>query len=347
MRKWEDHAWSIGDLTIALPVVQGGMGVGISLSGLASAVAEQGGLGVISATGLDFMEPGRSVAKEIYAAKEKTGGVIGVNIMVALSDFEKLVRESIAAGADILFAGAGLPLELPGLLPAGTKTKIAPIVSSGKAAKLIAKRWQSRFGYTPDAVVVEGPLAGGHLGFKPDDLTDPSCTLESIVRDVQRELDPFGPIPLIAGGGVYYGGDIANVLDLGVCAAQLGSRFVTTDECDASPEFKQAYIRAGKDDVQLIASPVGLPGRAFRSDFLNAVARGDKRPEFCEFNCLTPCPKTEAPYCICHALINAYRGRMDEAFVFTGAKGYLAQEILPVADVFRLLKEEFESGRVS
>jgi nitronate monooxygenase len=267
--------------------------------------------------------------------------------MVALSDFEKLVLESVAAGADILFAGAGLPLELPGLLPAGAKTKLAPIVSSGKAAKIIAKRWRSRFGYTPDAVVVEGPLAGGHLGFKAAELEDPECTLESIVKDVQAELAPFGDIPLIAGGGVYYGGDIAKVLDMGAVAAQLGSRFVTTDECDASREFKEAYIRAGKDDIHLIESPVGLPGRAFKSDFLKAVARGEKRPDFCEFNCLVPCQKTEAPYCICNALINAYRGNMGEAFVFTGAKGYLAQEILPVAQVFQLLKQEFESGKES
>lgn len=347
MRKWEDNSWSMGDLKIQLPVVQGGMGVGISLHGLASAVAAQGGVGVISATGLDFMKQSRTIAAEIRAAKEKTRGVIGVNIMVALRDFEKLVRESIAAGADIIFAGAGLPLELPGLLPEHCRTKLAPIVSSGKAAKLIAKRWQSRYGYMPDAVVVEGPLAGGHLGFKTEELTDPDCTLESIFKDVQRELEPYGPIPLIAGGGIYYGGDIAKILELGASAAQLGSRFVTTTECDASPEFKEAYIRAKKEDVRLIESPVGLPGRAFRSDFLQAVARDEKRPAFCEFNCLVPCKKTQAPYCIAHALINAYRGNMEEAFVFTGAKGYLAEEILPVSEVFDRLKAEYESGRES
>lgn len=347
MRKWEDNSWSIGDLRIPLPVVQGGMGVGISLHGLASAVAEQGGIGVISATGLDFMKQGRSIGSEIRAAKEKTRGVIGVNIMVALRDFDKLVRESAAAGADILFAGAGLPLELPELLPENCRTKIAPIVSSGKAARLIAKRWQSRFGRLPDAVVVEGPLAGGHLGFKPEELLDPQCTLESIFLDVQRELEPFGSIPLIAGGGLYYGGDIRKILALGASAAQLGSRFVTTAECDASLEFKEAYIRAKEADVELIESPVGLPGRAFHSGFLEAVARGEKRPKFCEFNCLVPCKKTQAPYCIAQALINAYRGNMEEAFVFTGAKGYLAEEILPVSEVFERLKAEYEAGRES
>ena len=347
MRKWEDNSWSIGDLRIPLPVVQGGMGVGISLHGLASAVAMQGGVGVISATGLDFMKQGRTIAGEIRAAKEKTRGIIGVNIMVALRDFDKLVRESIAAGADIIFAGAGLPLELPALLPKNCRTKLAPIVSSGKAARLIAKRWQSHYGYTPDAVVVEGPLAGGHLGFKKEELEDPGCTLESIFADVKKELEPFGTIPLIAGGGLYYGGDVARILELGASAAQLGSRFVTTVECDASKEFKEAYIRAKKDDVGLIESPVGLPGRAFRGAFLQAVARDEKRPKFCEFNCLVPCKKTQAPYCIAHALINAYRGNMEEAFVFTGTKGYLAEEILTVAEVFERLKAEYESGRES
>ncbi len=347
MSKWEDFSWSIGDLHIRLPVVQGGMGVGVSLHGLASAVAEQGGIGVISATGLNFMGPGRDVASEVYAAKERTDGVIGVNVMVALQDFEQLVKESVSAGADVLFAGAGLPLELPRFVPEGSPVKLVPIVSSGKAAGLIAKRWQKRYGRLPDAVVVEGPLAGGHLGFKREDLENPDHSLERILADVQEAMIPYGEIPLIAGGGLYRGGDIARMLSLGASAAQLGSRFVTTDECDAQPAFKQAYISGKKEDIHLIDSPVGLPGRAFAGPFLQAAGRGEKQPEFCEFNCLVPCAKTEAPYCICHALMNAYEGPMAEGFVFTGAKGYLAEEIVPVAEVFRQLKEEFESGRES
>ncbi len=347
MKSWENNSWNIGDLKIPLPIVQGGMGVGISLHGLASAVAEQGGVGVISATGLDFMKQGRSITQEIKAAKEKTKGIIGVNIMVALQNFEKLLKESIAAGADIVFAGAGLPLDMPEFLTPNCKTKLVPIISSGKAARLIAKRWQTKYNYLPDAVVLEGPLAGGHLGFKSEQLTDPECTLESLLIEVKEELKPFGDVPIIAGGGIYYGGDVAKFLSLGANAVQMGSRFVTTFECDADIEFKKAYLKAGKEDVHLIESPVGLPGRAFKSDFLDAVKRGEKQPSICEFNCLTPCQKTKAPYCIANALINAYKGNLEDAFVFTGAKGYLAEEIVSVADVFAALKSEYEAGRES
>ena len=347
MKSWENNNWKIGNLNIKLPIVQGGMGVGISLNGLASAVASEGGVGVISATGLDFMKQGRTITSEIKAAREKTKGVIGVNIMVALQNFEQLARDSIAAGADIIFAGAGLPLELPGLLTPNSTTKLAPIVSSGKAAKLIAKRWKSKYDYLPDAVVLEGPLAGGHLGFSLDQLRDPNCTLENLLEDVKGELEAFGDIPIIAGGGVYYGNEVGELLSKGASAVQLGSRFVTTFECDADVEFKNKYIKAEKEDVCLIESPVGMPGRAFKSNFLTAVKAGDKSPAFCEFNCLKPCQKLKAPYCIAHALINAYRGNLDEAFVFTGARGYLAKEIVSVADVFAALKAEYESGRES
>lgn len=345
MKSWESNHWKIGNLNIKLPIVQGGMGVGVSLSGLASAVASEGGVGVISATGLDFMKQGRTIAGEIKAAKEKTKGVIGVNIMVALQNFEQLARDSIAAGADIIFAGAGLPLELPELLTPNSTTKLVPIISSGKAAKLISKRWQSKYDYLPDAVVLEGPLAGGHLGFHADQLADPNCTLENLLEDVKEELEPFGDIPIIVGGGVYYGDEVGKLLSRGASAVQLGSRFVTTFECDADIEFKNAYIKAGKDDICLIESPVGMPGRAFKGSFLESVKAGNKSPAFCEFNCLKPCQKTKAPYCIANALINAYRGNLGEAFVFTGARGYLASEIVSVADVFAALKAEYESGR--
>jgi len=347
MKNWEGNSWKIGNLHIKLPIVQGGMGVGISLSGLASAVAAEGGVGVISATGLDFMKQGRTIAGEIRAAKEKTKGIIGVNIMVALQNFEQLARDSIAAGADIIFAGAGLPMELPDLLTPTSITKLAPIVSSGKAAKLIAKRWKSKYDYLPDAVVLEGPLAGGHLGFSLEQLSNPGCTLESLLEEVKEELEPFGDIPIIAGGGVYYGNEVGKLLSMGASAVQLGSRFVTTFECDADIAFKNMYLKAVKEDVCLIESPVGMPGRAFKSSFLEEVKAGGKQPEFCEFNCLKPCKKTAAPYCIAHALINAYRGNLNEAFVFTGARGYLANEIVSVADVFSALKKEYESGENS
>ena len=238
-------------------------------------------------------------------------------------------------------------MELPGLLSSNSTTKLAPIVSSGKAAKLIAKRWKSKYDYLPDAVVLEGPLAGGHLGFKVEQLSDPNCTLENLLEDVKEELAPYGDIPIIAGGGVYYGNEVGKLLAKGVAAVQLGSRFVTTFECDADIEFKNKYLQAEEEDVCLIESPVGMPGRAFKSSFLEAVKAGEKNPSFCEFNCLKPCQKMEAPYCIAHALLNAYKGNLEEAFVFTGARGYLAKKIVSVADVFAALKAEYESGRES
>ena len=343
MQSWEKNSWKMGELSIPLPIVQGGMGIGISLNGLASAVAEQGGIGVISAVGLTFLGEDRNITNEITLAKAKTKGIIGVNIMVALEDFSKLVQEAMLAGADVIFAGAGLPLDLPSLRIENCQTKLVPIISSGKAARLIAKRWLDKYNYLPDAFVLEGPLAGGHLGFKMEQLTDANCTLESLLLEVQEALEPFGEIPIIVAGGIYYGAEVAKYLELGASAVQLGSRFVTTEECDADIAFKKAYLQAKAEDVCFIASPVGLPGRAFNSDFLAAVKRGEKQPRRCDYNCLKPCQKTKAPYCIAHALLNARAGNLEEAFVFTGARGYLAEKIVSVAEVFASLKLEYEA----
>ncbi len=343
MQSWENNNWNIGELSIPMPIVQGGMGIGISLSGLASAVAEEGGIGVISAVGLTFLEEKRNITNEIKIAKAKTKGIIGVNIMVALEDFSELVQEAMTAGADIIFAGAGLPLDLPSLRIENCQTKLVPIISSGKAARLIAKRWQDKYDYLPDAFVLEGPLAGGHLGFKTEQITDPNWNLEKLLKDVQEALQPFGKIPIIVAGGIYYGNEVAHFLELGASAVQMGSRFVTTEECDADINFKKAYLQGKAEDVCLIESPVGLPGRAFNSDFLASVKRGEKRPKRCDFNCLKPCQKTKAPYCIAHALLNARAGNLDEAFVFTGARGYLAEKIVSVAEVFAALKLEYEA----
>ena len=261
----------IGNLTIHIPVIQGGMGVGISLSGLAAAVANEGGVGVISSAGLgilyrdfsdDFLEASiHGLKEEIRKAREKTRGIIGVNVMVAMTNFADMIRTSIAAKVDIIIAGAGLPLDLPSFLKKESVTKLVPIVSSARAARVICEKWKSNYDYLPDAVIVEGPKAGGHLGFKEEQISDENFTLEKLVPEIVSELKTFEekydqPIPLIAAGGIYTGRDIHEILKLGASGVQMGTRFVTTHECDASEGFKQSYLNAEEKDIENTGEPV-------------------------------------------------------------------------------------------
>ncbi len=261
----------IGHLISRLPIIQGGMGVGISMSGLASAVANAGGIGVIAGAMVGITEKDiaingleancRALLREIRKAREKTRGIIGVNIMVALTHFAEMVKAAISEKIDIIFAGAGLPLDLPSFLKKGDQTRLVPIVSSGRAAALICKRWFQRYGYLPDAFVVEGPKAGGHLGFKADQLDDPAFCLENLLRDVVAQMKTVeaehgAHIPVIAAGGVYDGADIRRFLELGASGVQMGTRFVATYECDADPIFKQSYVDAKQEDLMVIKSPV-------------------------------------------------------------------------------------------
>jgi len=346
---------TIGDLTVRVPVVQGGMGVGISLSGLASAVAQSGGIGVIAAAGIGMGRPGyasdfvktnnEALADEIRAARAKTTGAIGVNIMVALSNYAEMVKTAVSEGVDAIFSGAGLPMDLPAHLTEGARTKLVPIVSSARAAVLICRKWLSRFGRTPDAFVVEGPMAGGHLGFKPDQIADPAHALEQIVPQVIEGVSPYTapngkPIPVLAAGGVYSGEDIRKYIRMGAAGVQMGTRFVVTDECDASPAFKQAYLDATKEDISIIQSPVGLPGRAIGNTFLAEAAKGIRKPKVCPFNCVHSCDQANAPYCIMTALMNAKKGNLDHGFAFAGENAWRVDRIMPVKE----LMEELEAG---
>lgn len=350
-------ALRIGNLEAPVPIVQGGMGVGVSLSGLAAAVANCGGVGVISGVETGFYRPDYAANKrtasaaglveQLQIARQKSPkGIIGVNIMVALNNYAEMVKAAVDGGADIIFSGAGLPLNLPELV-AGSDVKLAPIISSGRAASLICRSWLKHYDRLPDAVVLEGPLAGGHLGFSLEQLQDPQApTLEQLIPEVVAALEPFagptGPIPVIAGGGLWDGQDIARVLRAGAAAAQLASRFVPTYECDASEEFKQEYLRARPEDIVLIKSPVGLPGRAVRNQYLEVVESGQTTPLRCHYNCLKPCSPKDSPYCIAEALINAQRGNMQKGFAFCGANAWRAQEITSVASVFDELIKQIE-----
>lgn len=353
----------IEDFECKLPIIQGGMGVGISLSGLASAVANEGGIGVIASAGIAMNDPDyeknvreankRALAAEIKKAKQLTNGAIGVNILVALSDYDALSLVALEAGADFLFLGAGLPLKIFDTLPKekvkDVKIKIVPIISSARAMSIIFKYWAKNYDVIPSAVVVEGPMAGGHLGFKKEEIDDPNFKLENLVTSVLEEASRLekeykSKIPVIAAGGIYTGADIHKFLKLGASGVQMATRFVATYECDASPDFKDAYLKCSKNDICIIDSPVGLPGRAIKNDFLEKVSKGEKIPFKCPWKCLKTCDYKTAPYCIALALVNAKKGLLNDGFAFIGANGYRVDKIISVKELIEILKEEYSKA---
>ena len=351
---------NIGGLTARVPIIQGGMAVGISRSGLAAAVANAGGIGVIATAGAGYLQDdvysnyidanNRVIVEEIRRAKSLTKGIIGVNIMVALSNYASLAIIAIEEGIDVIFAGAGLPLNLPSFLPEGnTHTKLVPIVSSGKALTVIARRWMSKYNYVPDAVVVEGPLAGGHLGFRKDNLFNEEYSLENLVPDVLSHAktieDKYGkPVPVIPAGGIYTGADIHKFIKMGASGVQMATRFVATYECDATDEMKNAYINARKEDIIIIESPVGMPGRAIRNQFLDDVASGHNKPFKCPFHCIITCNFKTAPYCIAKALCNATEGKLSEGFAFAGQNVWRVDKIVHVSELIQSLEDEYDEA---
>jgi NAD(P)H-dependent flavin oxidoreductase YrpB (nitropropane dioxygenase family) len=331
------------------------MGVGISLSGLAAAVANEGGIGVISSAGLGLFYRQTpfnylsgciwGLQEEIRKTREKTNGIVGVNIMVALSNFSDMVKTSITSKADIIFVGAGLPLDLPSYLPEGSNTALVPIVSSSRAARILCSKWKANYNYLPDAIVVEGPKAGGHLGFKKEQIHDKKYSLENILPEVVSVAESYSSekyIPVIAAGGISTGEDILRFMKLGASAVQMGSIFVPTEECDASDAFKQVYINSSAKDVLIIESPVGMPGRAIDGEFIRKVNCGTEIPKNCPFHCIRTCDYSKSPYCILKALYNAAKGNMKKGYAFAGANAYLAEKISSVKEVIENLKAEYQ-----
>ena len=357
---YDPPSLTIGNIESRLPIIQGGMGVGISMSGLASAVARAGGIGILASVLIGINEKDfykdpqgatyRALAKQIKEAKEAApGGIIGVNIMVALQDYEVLVKIAAEAGTDLIISGAGLPLKLPGMLPKGSDTKLVPIVSSGRAAQILCKRWKEHFDRLPDAIVVEGPKAGGHLGFKAEELNLPEKQIPNLIVEVLKSVRPFETkyqqkIPVIAAGGIYTGEDIYNIMKLGASGVQMGTRFVATYECDASDRFKQAYLNAKKEDVAIIQSPVGMPGRALKGKFTEKAKSGQKIPKKCSYKCLKPCHYPDTPYCISMALVNAQRGNLDAGFVFCGENVWRINKIQSVQELIDELVEGYREA---
>jgi nitronate monooxygenase len=342
----------IGNLLAKFPIIQGGMGVGVSLSGLAGAVALHGGIGIISTAQIGYREPDfdkhpleanlREIKNQIEKAKKiAKDGIIGVNIMVATKKYEQYVKTAAAAGADLIISGAGLPTMLPKFVE-GFQTKIAPIVSSIKSASVICKLWDRKYQRIPDLVVIEGPRAGGHLGFTVDQIEN--STRESFDEEIkgiisivkEYALKYKKKIPVITAGGIYTREDIEHSLSIGADGVQMGTRFVTTYECDADEKYKMTYINAQKEDIKIVKSPVGMPGRAIENEFMIKTKTEKPSIPICH-QCLEKCNRAEIPYCITDALINAAKGNVDKALLFCGDNAYRATKLESVEEIMKEL----------
>ena len=350
----------IGDISAKIPVIQGGMGVGISRSSLAGAVAAEGGIGVISTAQIGYDEEGfeqdqagcnlRAITKHIKRAKEiaaqaDNGGLVGVNIMVALKHYADHVRASVKAGADVIISGAGLPIDLPELVGAA-RTKIAPIVSSAKATSVILRMWEKKYKRTADFIVVEGPRAGGHLGFTAEEAQGLSTEefdeeIRKIIETKSAFEEKFGQkIPCIIAGGIFTKEDVAHAMELGADGVQVATRFVVTKECDAAQAYKDAYLNAKEEDVTIIKSPVGMPGRALNNAFIKKVSEGRQTVHKC-YQCIKSCNPAEIPYCITEALTNAVRGDMEHGLIFCGSRVGELSQMSTVHEVMTELAQGF------
>lgn len=344
-------ALKIGKYTPAYPLIQGGMGVRISAHRLAGAVAKAGGIGTIASVGLglsskhytgkNYFESNKlALADEIAAAREIAGpdGIIAVNCMAALTDYEALVRTSAENGAQVIISGAGLPMQLPEYTKDFPDVALIPIVSSAKAARLIIKKWEKLYHRMPDAIVVEDPgKAGGHLGARTEEVFSPELTLGKVVPELVDFLttEVKTDIPVIAAGGIWGREDVARVFGLGARGVQMGTRFVCTFECDAPDAFKQMYLDAVEDDIVLVLSPVGLPGRVIRNAFSEKLADGPPKGDHCTINCLKHCSlrSEKTGFCIARALTVAHKGNVVDGLIFSGSNAVRCKEIVHVQDV--------------
>lgn len=344
----------IQDKVLEVPIIQGGMGVGVSLSGLAGNVMKQGGMGVISAAHPGYRKETfrknskeancEAIIEEVNKAREIANGkgLMGINIMVASKDFELYVKTAVKAHVDAIIAGAGLPINLPEFVD-DDSILLAPVVSSGKAMTLVLRMWDRRYNKIPDFVVIEGSDAGGHLGFKKEDLLADTCeSLEDILKDVQEQLKPFcekyeKEVPIFVAGGIYTGDDIARFIKLGASGVQMGTRFIATEECDADMKFKEAIVNCTKEDIAIVQSPTGFPGRGLLNDFMQQTKeRGNICVSSC-LNCLTPCKPSDTPYCISEALIQSVKGNLNRGLIFVGSNAYRVNEIVSVKDLMNEL----------
>ena len=352
----------IGKYEIKYPIFQGGMGLGISWDKLAGNVSLEGGLGIISSVGTGYYENRKFIDKELNAkpfgsenfystrglravienARKICGDLpLGVNIMYAANDYARVVKDACEAGINIIVSGAGLPTNLPEFTQNFKEIALVPIVSSAKALKIICKRWLQRYERLPDAVVLEGPLSGGHQGFTYEQCLDPDFSLFNLIPQVKAEIKEWGDFPLITAGGIWDKNDIEKAISLGANGVQMGTRFIGTHECDADIGFKEVLLAAEEKDIELIKSPVGYPARGIRTNLINLV---DKRmgPKIqCISNCVSPCQRgkeaKQVGYCIADRLFDAYSGKKESGLFFTGANGYKLKELISVKELMHKL----------
>ena len=360
-------AVSIRGRALAVPIVQGGMGIGVSLERLAGAVAANGGMGTLSAAFCGFREPEfrqdprganlRALARQVRRAKEtaKGAGLVAVNVMVAAAQYADSVRTALRSGVDAVVCGAGLPRDLPALAveSENDSAALAPVVSGGRTAALICRLWDRRYGRVPDFVVLEGPLAGGHLGFSPEEAREAQAgrprPLSALLSEVLEALAPYREkygrdIPVFVAGGVRNGGEMRRYMDQGAAGAQFATRFIATEECDASPAYKQALLNARREDITIVQSPVGMPGRALRSPLIRRVEEG-VQPKITRCDrCLAACDCTTAPYCISKALIAAVEGDWENGLFFCGANAGEVSRLSTVREQMDQIMNEWRTA---
>lgn len=355
-------ALKIGKYTIKHPIIQGGMGLGISWDQLAGNVSLNGGLGVISSVGTGYYKDKRYVKKEISerpfetenfysrdsfkaiinnAKKIANGKPIAANILYAINDYGRVARDACELGVDIIITGAGLPTNMPEFTEGYPDVALVPIVSSAKALKIICKRWKQRYDRLPDAVIVEGPKSGGHQGFTYEQCFKNEYQLENLIEPVLEEIKNWGDFPLIAAGGIWDHNDIIKVMELGVSGVQMGTRFIGTHECDASDNFKKVILDSKEEDIQLLKSPVGYPARGIRTNLIKLVEKREGPKIKCISNCVSPCHRGQEAkvvgYCIADRLSDAYMGRVETGLFFTGSNGYKLNEIISVKELMNKL----------
>ncbi|HEY5975653.1 MAG TPA: nitronate monooxygenase family protein [Geobacteraceae bacterium] len=352
---------TIGQYTVKYPLIQGGMGVRISGGSLAGHVARCGGVGLVAAAGIALnsaffhgnnylqAEPEAFKAELKKAYEIAPDGVIGVNVMVALADFESLVEAAIDGGAKVIVCGAGLPLTLPGLTAHAPQVALVPIVSSLRAAQLIFKKWDKVYSRLPDAVVVEDPeTAGGHLGEKLENIGTGEYDQYGTIRAIKAFIaEEYGKeIPVIAAGGIWDRADLLHALAEGADGVQVASRFVPTVECDADDAFKKAYLECRQEDIGLIMSPAGLPGRAILKNKENIRQYDLDNATPCRMGCLKKCSYKESGerFCIVTALDRAQRGDVETGLVFCGTNAWKADRITTVQAIFDELFSEAVEG---